>query len=86
MRKCQKFSLKLVVKLALLAAILQNQLGFFCQWLSIFREKEAQCVTAHVIRFPQNTTTYITTVAKDYVICLECRSLRICFAFSLYFS
>ena len=37
MGKCQKFLLKLVVKSAMLATILENSC-FLCKWLSIFPE------------------------------------------------
>ena len=41
MRKCQKFPLKLVVKSALLAAILKNQLYFVSVVIQIFRIRSA---------------------------------------------
>ena len=85
MRKCQKFPLKLVVKSALLAAILKNQLYFVSAVVQISRIRSA---VRHCACNPlsQNTTAHITTVAMDDIICLGCQSHQTFFAFSSYFS
>ena len=85
MRKCQKFPLKLVVKSALLAAILKSQLYFVSAVVQISQIRSA---VRHCACNPlsQNTTAHITTVAMDDIICLGRQSDRAFFAFSLYFS
>ena len=85
MRKCQKFSFKLVVKSALLGAILKNQLIFVSAVVYISRIGSA---VRHCACNPlsQNTIAHITAVAMDYVICLGRRSRRAFFAFSSFFN
>ena len=85
MRKCQKFPLKLVVKSALLAAMLKNQLYFVSAVVQISRIRRAVHHCACNPLF-QNTTAHITTVAMDYIISLGCQSHPAFFAFSLFFS
>ena len=88
MRKCQKFPLKLVVKSALLAAILKNQLYFVSVVIQIFRIRSAvQHCTCNPLS--QNTIAHnllLCTVAMDGIICLGYQSHQAFFAFSSYFS
>ena len=85
MRKCQKFPLKLVVKSALLAAILKNELFFVSAVVHVSRIGSA---VRHCARNPlsQNTTAHTATVTMNDVNCLGRRSCRASFAFSSYFS
>ena len=85
MRKYQKFPLKLVVKSALLAAILKNQLYFLSAVVQISRIRSAvrQCACNPL---SQNMTAHITTVAMDDIICLGSQSHQAFFAFNSYFS
>ena len=84
-RKCQKLPLKLVVKSALLAAILKNQLYFVSAvvHISLIESALRHCACNPL---SQNTTAHITTVAMDDVICLGRQSHRASFAFSSYLS
>ena len=85
MSKCQTFPRKLVVKSAMLAAILKNQPLFCVSGCPYFPIGSVvrQCACNPL---SQNTTAHITTVAMNDVICLGRRSHRASFAFSSYFS
>ena len=84
-RKCQKLPLKLVVKSAMLAAMLKNQLFFVSAIVHISRIGSTVQRGACNPLF-QKMTVPITTIAMDDVICLGRRSRRASFAFSSYFS